>query len=461
MDPRVVGIRDPGLRVERQAQAQRRIAGDQVAPLGPQEPRPALPADFRRTAALHRQHVADHLVESLREHLAEARAFQGVVELGVERVDIGGKLAFLPEVVPDVLERREDVARIEGQPRGQRREECLRRPFVRTVVDRLVGKQLRILPNGLLVLPPEKRQRPARQLLARVPLALAVMQQALGGVTRLEFGQQARAEPALHGLSRRGIGVGIPLRPVAIVGRNESRLAPHREPHVLCGKVRVNPVAKRFDLRPLLFRIRLRYPRRFPHPHDLHRVRELGLALVGQTGDRRGAARLRRAGQRDMALARKQARSRVEADPTGARQVDLAPRVQVGEIHFRAGRAIERFHIGFELDQVAGNEPRGEAKVPQQLHEQPAGVSARAARVGERRLRRLHAGLHANEVLDVVLQPLNQRNQEVDRRRRLPGNLREVLREQWCVLKLHHVRRQLVQEHRVFVGEREFFGERL
>ena len=66
-----------------------------------------------------------------------------------------------------------------------------------------------------------------------------------------------------------------------------------------------------------------------------HVVVELDLALVDGAGDRRGADRLRRAGQRDVAFAGEQARRRIEADPAGAGQVDLAPGVQIGEVDGR------------------------------------------------------------------------------------------------------------------------------
>ena len=80
-----------------------------------------------------------------------------------------------------------------------------------------------------------------------------------------------------------------------------------------------------------------------------------------------------------MAFAGQQARGRVEADPAGAGQVDLAPGVQVGEVDLGAAGAVERLHVGLELDQVAGDEARRQAQVAQQLHQQPAGVAAGAA----------------------------------------------------------------------------------
>jgi hypothetical protein len=90
-------------------------------------------------------------------------------------------------------------------------------------------------------------------------------------------------------------------------------------------------VAEAFDLDPLLVGVGLGDARRFPDAGDLHVVLELGFALVA-AGDRRGGSRLGRAGERDVAFAGEQAGGRIEADPAGARQVDLGPGVQVGEV---------------------------------------------------------------------------------------------------------------------------------
>jgi hypothetical protein len=97
----------------------------------------------------------------------------------------------------------------------------------------------------------------------------------------------------------------------------------------------------------------------------------VGLAEDG-AGDRRGVAIMRRGGERNVAFAGQQARGRVEADPAGAGQVDLAPGMQVGEIDFGAGRAVERLEIGRQLDEIAGDEAGGETEIAQDLHQQPA-----------------------------------------------------------------------------------------
>ena len=59
-----------------------------------------------------------------------------------------------------------------------------------------------------------------------------------------------------------------------------------------------------------------------------------------------------------MSFAGEQARGRVETDPTRARQINFGPGVQIGEILFRTGRAVEGLHIGGELNQVARDKAR-------------------------------------------------------------------------------------------------------
>src|SRR5439155_466189 len=83
------------------------------------------------------------------------------------------------------------------------------------------------------------------------------------------------------------------------------------------------------------------------------------------------------------ALGGEEARRRVEPDPAGAGNEDLSPGVQVGEIALGAGGTVERAHVGPELDQVPGDEARGEAEVAQALHQEPAAVTTGARAAGE------------------------------------------------------------------------------
>ena len=65
-----------------------------------------------------------------------------------------------------------------------------------------------------------------------------------------------------------------------------------------------------------------------------------------------------------MALAGEETGRRVEADPAGAGEIDFAPGVKIGEVLLGAGRTIEGFLVGFELDQVTGRKARRNAEVP-------------------------------------------------------------------------------------------------
>ncbi len=156
-----------------------------------------------------------------------------------------------------------------------------------------------------------------------------------------------------------------------------------------------------------------------------------------------------------MSFAGEQTRGRVEPHPAGARQIHLAPCMQVGEVHLRAGGPLERLDVRFELNQVARNEARGKSEVAQQLHQQPARVAARAAAERERLLRRLDARLETDHVAHVLLQPLIQLDEELVRRLWLARHLGEVGLEERRRRQLHEVGREFVQLP-VLVFEREF-----
>ena len=73
----IVALGHPGLGIQRQAIAHRRVAGDQVATLAPQEPRPGLPL---LVLARDGQHVADHRIQALLEHARQPRPLQRIFE---------------------------------------------------------------------------------------------------------------------------------------------------------------------------------------------------------------------------------------------------------------------------------------------------------------------------------------------------------------------------------------------
>ena len=74
---------------------------------------------------------------------------------------------------------------------------------------------------------------------------------------------------------------------------------------------------------------------------------------------------MRRGGDGDVPLAGQHARGDVEPDPARARQIDLGPGVQIGEIVLDLARAFDRIDVGTQLDEIAGDEARGEPEMAQ------------------------------------------------------------------------------------------------
>ena len=86
---RIFRRRQPRQGVQRHAQADRRVAGNQQQIAVAEIPALADPGAARqRLPALHRQHVAARRVEPAFEHAGQARAFFGVAELVLDRIDV-------------------------------------------------------------------------------------------------------------------------------------------------------------------------------------------------------------------------------------------------------------------------------------------------------------------------------------------------------------------------------------
>ena len=303
------------------------------------------------------------------------------------------------------------------------------------------------MPARLAVGAPADGQCPARQLLAGVPLALAEMQESAAGVLGAQPVHQLGGEAALGGAER----VDVPLGAVAVVHRDEGRLAAHRQAHVLALQLRIDVVAQLQDRLPLRLGVGLGHARRFIDARDAHVVLEAHLAFIDRAAHRRGGRRLGRARHRDVAFAGHQAGSRVEPDPAGAGQEDLAPGVQVGEVDLGAARPVQRFDVRLQLDQVTRHEACRQPHVAQRLHQQPAGIAARSRQVGQRQFGRLHARLHADQVADVVLQALVQADQEIDGTNLLARDAVDEGLEARRQRPLDQVRRQVVLEFRRIV----------
>ena len=85
-----------------------------------------------------------------------------------------------------------------------------------------------ILPDRFAVLAPIAVQRPARQLLARVPLALAEVSQSGRGILILQALIESGCQLAFCRTERRR----VPLRAIRIVDGHEGWFAAHGQSHI-------------------------------------------------------------------------------------------------------------------------------------------------------------------------------------------------------------------------------------
>src|SRR5262245_12608460 len=170
-------------------------------------------------------------------------------------------------------------------------------------------------PDRLAVGAPKTVKRPTWELLARIPFALAEMDQALRPVALAQTMIETSGQPALVRSQR----CSVPFFAVGIIDGYKRRLAAHRQSHVAGHEIGVDMVAELIDGPPFFIGIRLCDPGCLPDTPNCHFVRELHLALVYGTGNRSGGSRLWRAGKWQMTFACKQPGRRIETDPAGSR----------------------------------------------------------------------------------------------------------------------------------------------
>ena len=453
--------RGPGERVEGEAQAGGRIARQQHQAAAAQHPLGGGPA-ARLGAEVVQRHDprrghADALVEG-----GHGRRPTGLVgHRGVVGGDVvgrglaGGRAGLVQQVDERILERRVQEPLGQAQAGGERDRQRAGLGEGGGAGRERIGEDLGVRPQVGAVGAPVDAQLPAGQGLARVPLALAGVEQATRGEA---LGQAAGELPRLGPLVV-AVGADGPLHRVHVVDRHERGLAALGEAHVAGHQAGVDRPAHRVDALPLVVGVRERDPRVLVHPGDRVGEVEGDLARLGGTGDGRGRRGPGRGRQRDVPLPREQPGGGVEAHPAGAGEEDLAPGVEVGEVGRGARRAVEGLLVGDELHEVARHEPGGEAEVAQDLHEQPAAVAARAQRLAQGDLRVLHARLHAGRVGDVALEPLVDGDQEVDRRGALGrhGDLVEPALQHRADGVALEVRAEVAEQLGV-VGERDRLG---
>ena len=80
---------------------------------------------------------------------------------------------------------------------------------------------------------------------------------------------------------------------------------------------------------------------------------------------------MRGSGEGNVAFAGKETGRGIEAHPARARQVDFGPGVEIGEVAGRTLGAFDGLQVRLELNQIAGDETRGQSEMTQRLHQQP------------------------------------------------------------------------------------------
>src|SRR5580658_3147003 len=225
-------------------------------------------------APVDRQDITDRVRQAALEDAGEARPLFLAFELAVEGIDVHGELALAADIVPRVLVSGPRHLRIDGEPPRQRPDEALRLGRPEAVILVLAGEEFAVGPDGVAVAAPEYGERPARQAFAGIPFALPEMQEAARRITRGELGHQRSGEPALVG-SERGR---VPFRAVAVVDRDEGRLAAHGETHVAGYEVAIDGLAERVDAPPFRVAIGLGRPGLLGQADDIHRMGEGDLA---------------------------------------------------------------------------------------------------------------------------------------------------------------------------------------
>src|SRR6185436_5330421 len=104
---------------------------------------------------------------------------------------------------------------------------------------------------------------------------------------------------------------------------------------------RVHVAAARENRVPLRVGVWLGDARRLNDPRHAHFVRECHFAVLDATRDGRRTDRIGCAGQWNVSFAGEQTRGRIETDPARSGDIDLAPRVEIGEVLRGALRSVD------------------------------------------------------------------------------------------------------------------------
>ena len=388
---------------QRQAQAHGRIAGQQVKPFVLQWPAAGFPAASWN--GFQRQHVTDHAGQPGTQLPRQRQTLAGVIEIGGERVDIDRQPALLIECPPGVLVARKQVIGVQPQTTRQF-------PPESSGIDVLAGLmryQFIVFPDRHAIRAPEHIQCPAWQGFAGIPFALTEMRNAAGRETVPQAFQQAVGQFPLLFAQR----IGVPLRAIHVIDGDKGWFAALGETDIAFRQLPVDLVPQCLHGLPLRVRIGTGHARILMDAGDGHLHIQSGLAHRGHADDRRCRGGQRGHGQGDMPFSGQQTGCGIDANPAGAGYISFAPGMQIGEVGLGAGRAIQRFLVRGQLDQVAGDKAGGNTQLPQQLHQQPGAVPTGTGTLAQGLLATLDAGLQPDEVGNRPMDPGVQQDQQV------------------------------------------------
>ena len=187
------------------------------------------------------------------------------------------------DLVHDVFIGRDLTERRQAQRLDQGAAKAGRFGAAVTIVLVFVREQGRVVPHRLAVDAPENIQGPARQGLAGIPFALAVMQHGARG--KMVF-------QALHELPRQftllvPVRQGIPFGPVHVVDGDKGGLPALGQAHILPLQVGVHLLPETVNFLPVRFTVRLGDARVFMNARDRHLVRKANFGLIGKARHRR------------------------------------------------------------------------------------------------------------------------------------------------------------------------------
>jgi len=124
--------------------------------------------------------MSDDAIQALIENLGEPCALLVAFQICFERIDVRRQAALFPQMVKRVFIAGQDPFRVGAEPLGQRCDELRRVLGFMSVVRTLLSDEIIAIPNGQAIPAPVGAKGPARQGLARVPLALPVVHERAG-----------------------------------------------------------------------------------------------------------------------------------------------------------------------------------------------------------------------------------------------------------------------------------------